>query len=159
MMNWSEHAPWLAVFRAYLLWSALLHLVWEVLQLPLYTIWTTAGLGELTYAILHCTTGDVMIAASTLGAVLLAFQAWNWPRSKRRQIWLASLLLGVGYTVFSEWLNVELRESWAYSDAMPIVPILGTGLSPLLQWLVVPTVGQWIAMGSPPWRSSSSATA
>jgi hypothetical protein len=48
------------------------------------------------------------------------------------------MLLGLVYTVFSEWLNVSVRGSWAYASAMPVVPILGTGLSPVLQWLVVP---------------------
>jgi hypothetical protein len=39
-----------------------------------------------------------------------------------------------------EWLNIVVRASWAYSDRMPVVPVIGTGLSPLLQWVVVPTV-------------------
>jgi hypothetical protein len=32
---------WLQALRAYLASSLSLHLVWEVAQLPLYTIWTT----------------------------------------------------------------------------------------------------------------------
>jgi hypothetical protein len=33
-----------------------------------------------------------------------------------------------------------VRASWAYSDWMPVIPIAGLsiGLSPLLQWIVVP---------------------
>jgi len=27
---------------------------------------------------------------------------------------------------------------WTYSDLMPLVPPFGTGLLPLLQWIVVP---------------------
>jgi hypothetical protein len=55
--------------------------------------------------------------------------------------WLA-LSVGVGgaaYTVFSEWLNVEVLRTWSYTALMPRVPLLGTGLSPLVQWVVVPT--------------------
>ncbi len=53
---------------------------------------------------------------------------------------VAALTIGFGaaYTVFSEWLNVVVRQTWAYSDLMPVVPVIGTGLSPLLQWVVVP---------------------
>jgi hypothetical protein len=51
---------------------------------------------------------------------------------------LAAVLLGVGYTVFSEWLNVGIRQSWSYTEAMPVLPLFGTGLTPFLQWLVVP---------------------
>jgi len=43
-------------------------------------------------------------------------------------------------TILSEWLNVEIRRTWSYAAAMPVVPWLGTGLAPLLQWLVVPSL-------------------
>jgi len=32
---------------------------------------------------------------------------------------------------------------WAYSEAMPHLPVLGTGLLPLLQWLVIPPLVLW----------------
>jgi hypothetical protein len=48
-----------------------------------------------------------------------------------------AIVLGAGYTIFSEWLNVAVRRSWSYTAAMPVVPFLGTGLTPLLQWLIV----------------------
>jgi len=47
--------------------------------------------------------------------------------------------------VFSEWLNVEVRATWTYTDQMPVLPPLGTGLTPLLQWLIVPTL-TWALM-------------
>jgi hypothetical protein len=43
---------------------------------------------------------------------------------------LAAVLLGLGYTVFSEWLNARIRQSWSYTEAMPVIPPLGTGLPP-----------------------------
>ena len=49
-------------------------------------------------------------------------------------------MLGAAYTIFSERLNVQVRRSWAYTAAMPVLPGLGTGLAPLLQWLVVPSL-------------------
>ena len=45
-----------------------------------------------------------------------------------RAVWLVTLLLAIAYTVYSEWLNVNVRRSWAYSDLMPTVPIIGTGV-------------------------------
>jgi hypothetical protein len=53
---------------------------------------------------------------------------------------VAAMALGLGYTAFSEWLNIGVRRAWAYSDLMPVLPWLGTGLSPLAQWLVVPAL-------------------
>jgi hypothetical protein len=58
-------------------------------------------------------------------------------------------VFGIGYTVFSEWLNVVIRAAWAYSEWMPVIPLFGhkIGLSPLLQWIVVPAVAFKIVRG------------
>jgi hypothetical protein len=59
---------------------------------------------------------------------------------------------GLLYTGFSEWLNVEVRKAWSYADLMPIVRIAGfeLGVSPILQWLVVPTLAFGaVAIGNP----------
>ena len=56
-----------------------------------------------------------------------------------------TVVLGVLYTIFRGWLNLVVRESWAYSEYMPVVPLLKVGLTPLLQWIVIPLVGlRWI---------------
>lgn len=51
----------------------------------------------------------------------------------------------VGYTIFSEWLNIVVRKSWQYSELMPVVPFIDTDLSPLLQWIIIPNLGLWWA--------------
>ena len=51
---------------------------------------------------------------------------------------LTTVVLGIAYTIFSEWLNVPVWHTWSYSPAMPVLPWLGTGLAPTLQWLVGP---------------------
>ena len=45
---------------------------------------------------------------------------------------------GLIYTAYSEWVNVYQIGSWGYAPDMPLV--FGIGVSPLLQWLVVPLV-------------------
>lgn len=50
-----------------------------------------------------------------------------------------SLLIGVGFTIYSEWANT-LRGSSTYGPLMPVLPWLGIGLSPFLQWIVLPSV-------------------
>ena len=50
----------------------------------------------------------------------------------------------------SHSLNIVIRQSWAYSDLMPVVPVIDTGLSPLLQWIVVPLAGFWFARRTGP---------
>lgn len=117
---------------------AAMNLVWEFAQMPLYTIWTTGSAGEIVYAGLHCTAGDVLIgAAALLGALLLAGPA-RWPREGRGRVLVVAVSLGLAYTVFSEWLNIDVRGAWDYSERMPVIPLLGTGLTPFLQWLTLP---------------------
>jgi len=48
------------------------------------------------------------------------------------------IAISLAYTIFSESMNTVWRESWAYSAWMPVVPILGTGLSPFAQWILIP---------------------
>ncbi len=41
-------------------------LAWEVLHLPLYTIWAAGTLREQAFAAGHCTLGDLVIAAGAM---------------------------------------------------------------------------------------------
>ena len=145
---------WPSSLRRFLLASAALHLVWEIAQLPLYTIWSEP-VGRQAFAVLHCTIGDLMIAGLSLLAALAFVGTAEWPMTGLRSVWLLLLFLGAGYAVYSEWLNVNVRGSWAYSPLMPTLPLLGTGLTPLLQWLLVPTAALRIAVGHSPWRDQA----
>ncbi len=124
--------------------AAIGHLLWEVAQLPLYTVWWTGMPREIVVAVVHCSGGDVLISTATL--LIAAMLAWlcGWLLFEWRMA-VTAILLGVGYTIMSEWLNVAVWRSWSYSSAMPVLPWFGTGLSPLLQWLVVPAVAFAIA--------------
>ncbi len=148
-------SDWTSALRRYLVASFVFHLVWEVVQLPLYTIWS-APIAKQAFAVVHCSVGDVMIAGLGLLVVLAFAGMSDWPRSGSRQVWIFLLIIGVGYTLYSEWLNVSVRLSWAYAPLMPTLPFLGTGLSPLLQWLVVPTCVQRIVLGQWPWEPQAS---
>lgn len=117
----------IAVFATY-------NLVWETAQLPLYTIWWTGTLPAIAFAVIHCTAGDVLIGVTALLVSAI------FTRSSATATQLYFLPIAISYTVFSEWFNVHYLKTWAYTDLMPIIPPFGTGLSPLLQWIVVPTL-------------------
>ena len=55
----------------------------------------------------------------------------------------AFLAIGIGLTIGLEYLHTEITGRWAYGDEMPILPVFGTGLSPLMQWLLVPLLSLW----------------
>ena len=144
---------WLAFLWRYLAIIAVGNGLWETLQLPLYTIWREGTAREIALAVVHCTAGDVLIALGTLGLAWLIAGGRRWPPRRYRRIAGLTMLFGVAYTIFSEWLNVSVRQSWAYSNLMPVVPVIDTGLAPLLQWIAVPALGLWMVRsrtGSPP---------
>lgn len=119
------------------------NLAWETLQLPLYTLWRTGTRGEQAFAVIHCTGGDLLIASATLILALVMVGDRRWPAGRYWRVASTAILLGLGYTVFSEWLNVALRQTWAYSEHMPVLPLFSfnLGLSSLLQWIIVPGLG------------------
>lgn len=123
----------------------LANLVWEFAHLPLYTIWDTAPPARIVFAAAHCILGDVLIATMALVLALALAGAPSWPQAAYRRTTLLATAGGVAYTIFSEWLNIVVRQAWQYAPEMPVVPLLNVGLSPLLQWLVLPPLGLWFA--------------
>lgn len=101
-------------------------------------LWVEGTSGEIAFAVLHCTGGDALIAAAAPAAAILLTRSRYWPSQGWGSVKLVAPLIGLGYTVFSEWLNVDLRQSWTYAAAMPRPPPWGTGLAPFLQWLLLP---------------------
>lgn len=136
---------WLGTLRILLFISAAAHLAWEVIQLPLYTIWWTGTTTEIAFAVLHCTAGDLVIMTSSLVAALVVFgQGWPSSSTSFRNVMLATIVAGFAYTVYSEWVNVNVRGTWAYTAWMPRIPPFETGLVPLLQWIGVPGLAFFI---------------
>ena len=62
---------WLTGLRVYLGVVFAGSLAWEVLHLPLYSIWTAGTLREQAFAAGHRTLGDLVIAACALTLALL----------------------------------------------------------------------------------------
>ena len=133
----------------YLMTATAGNLIWEAGQLPLYTLWWSGTKGEILKALLHCTGGDALIAAAGLIFAAAVAQLTRWAFFGRRMIAFA-IMFGIAYTIVSEWLNVEIRRSWAYTPSMPVFPVLGTGLAPMLQWLIVPAIAFALASRSRP---------
>jgi hypothetical protein len=118
-----------------------LNLGWEILQLPLYTLWGESTFSAIGFAVVHCTVGDVLIASLSLTVALILVGSRNWPRVGYLTVAIVAGTLGIAYTVFSEWNNTVVTRAWSYSSLMPTV--WGIGLSPLAQWFIVPGFVFW----------------
>jgi hypothetical protein len=123
------------------LWSALafvLNLAWEIAQVRLYTIWAEADRLSVAWALLHCSLGDVAIALAMFALAGMVLRRVEWPASRP---WTGGVIVVLGamaFTAWSEWYNVYRAGNWGYTASMPM--IFGIGLSPLLQWLIIPPV-------------------
>ena len=140
-----RHPDWLAALRIYFSVIVIGNLVWETAHLPLYTLWNTGSTGGKIFAVVHCTGGDLLIAFGSIAIALISSGDRNWPARRFWPVAAVTLIFGIAYTTFSEWLNIVVRKSWAYSDLMPVIDAFGfhVGLSPLLQWIVIPALAFW----------------
>jgi hypothetical protein len=136
---------WLDGLTRYLVAAAIGHTAWELLHLPLYTAWQMETHLLTALFLLRCIAGDILIALSVFIAALIVLNQRRWPEGRFVATAALTILFGLAYTVFSEWVHVHVFETWAYTAPMPTLPILGTGLSPLAQWLVVPALCLWWA--------------
>lgn len=100
-----------------LVWGALafaLNLMWEIAQLPLYTIVETHSAAQIAYAVLHCTLGDVIIASGSFVLAGFLLHAPGWPSLRPWPGIAIAVVSGLLYTAYSEWNNVYVAGTWAY---------------------------------------------
>lgn len=123
----------------------LLHFVWEMWQIPFYEDMLEASHWSAVIQCTRATFGDgvIAIAAYSVSAIVVRDAAWLYCRKFRT--WTLYLLIGLLATVLIEFLSTEVYDRWQYSDSMPIVPILNTGVTPLLQWAVLPPIYLWMS--------------
>ena len=122
--------------------SGVFHFAWEILQAPLFASLDGAshfaGVVECGWA----TLGDILIMISAfLVARALAGPEWNMSAFGRGVI--VFLAVGLIATIALEYLNTEILGRWTYGPDMPRLPFLGTGLAPLVQWVVIPLAVLW----------------
>lgn len=130
--------PWLK----WVMLSTCLNLGWEILHYPLYNISSAHAGGVPFGAILHCTAGDAIISAIIYLITSILLRSLRWPVTSPRRGVVVYVALSLAYTVFSEWKNTAVLGGWSYAPAMPV--FMGVGVSPLLQWIVVPIITVWL---------------
>lgn len=134
---WRSRPTWNTILGSYLPLVAFGHLAWEIAQLPLYTIWTDGTPREIAFAVAHCTAGDIVIAMVALAVALTATRSSQFLQWNLLFVGALTLAIGLAFTVVAERVNLALGH-WAYTAAMPRIPVLRVGLTPFTQWIVIP---------------------
>jgi hypothetical protein len=127
------------------LFALLLHFPWEMLQSPLWV-----GMANLAHAegVRVCTIaalGDVVIALAAFWSGSLAARSRLWLLDPPRAAFIAYMLAGLVLTIAYEFAATGPLVFWEYAPSQPRLPILGTGLAPVLQWLLLPPFTLWLA--------------
>ena len=122
--------------------AGMLHFVWEALHLQLYTSY--AALGNGWALVFFASAGDVLYTLLILALVTLIRGDPNWIQQPKANEYLATALLGGLVACMVEYKALAFHR-WAYAAAMPIVPLIGIGLSPLLQMILLTPTALYIA--------------
>jgi hypothetical protein len=127
--------------------ALLLNFPLEFLQVPLFEGMADARHWDAIKACTRASLGDVIIMLVAFWVVSAAAASRRWMAAPRRRHLLLLVATGLVVTVVIEWLALrgQWLGGWAYAAAMPIVPGLGVGLSPLVQWIVLPPLVVWFA--------------
>ena len=67
----------------------------------------------------------------------------SWLARAHRRVAALTIGFGAACTVFSEWLNVVVRQTWAYSDLMPVVLVIGTAFAAAAGGAVATSATGW----------------
>ena len=134
-----RHTTEKKMFRRFVITTILLaflfNVAWEILQMPLYK----GGVYEWQH-ILFC----VLASVADVVMVLLIYFGFAWiykdglwiKNLNTKRIILLMLIGGVG-AVLTEIRHLSIG-TWSYADAMPLIPVVNVGLSPVLQFMILP---------------------
>jgi hypothetical protein len=125
------------------IFAFLLNLPWELAQVPLFAGMPTAQHWTAVLACGRASLGDVVVALVAFWAVAFAVGSRAWVLMPTRGRIAGFVAIGVLITIVMERLATGPLGRWAYTDAMPVVPVLRVGLSPVVQWIVLPPLIVW----------------
>ena len=100
----------------------ILNLIWENLHSVFYDNYMGGKITE--FILLRASFWDAII-------IVLITLPFIFYYSLRKQNWLI-ILAGIVVSIFIEYWGLETGR-WAYNSFMPIIPILGVGLTPAIQ--------------------------
>ena len=142
--RWLRSLPSTPEFNV-IVFSFLLNLAWELWQVPLFRGLADQPHWEGVKACTQATFGDAGISLAAFWIVAFLARSRAWILQPDRRDIAVFLGIGIATTIVFEELATRVLQRWNYSDAMPRLPILGTGLLPLIQWLMIPPLVLWFA--------------
>lgn len=120
----------------------LLHLLWENAQAPLFAGYSSFG--QHLPICFFATIGDVIFTLLIYLGVGLLKNDFEWiARINKRDIFVLATI-GFFYAVGIEW-RALLFAKWNYAPAMPIIPWIKVGLTPIIQMTILLPLSFYLA--------------
>lgn len=115
-----------------------LNWIWEIGQIFAYSETAEKSVREMLF---FCTLAGAIDALTILGicgAAKMFFRLRDW------KFYLTTVLLGALCAVIFEKIAFTFGW-WNYSEQMPVVPFVGTGLLPFMQLTILAPLSIWLA--------------
>lgn len=118
-----------------IVFAFLLNIAWELIQIPLYKnpAYDTNHIAFCALASL----ADVLMVLLLYFGLSFIFKDPFWLQDFKLKRVLLLVLIGGAGAVLSEMRHLSLG-SWGYNDSMPIIPVVNVGISPVLQFMILP---------------------
>ncbi len=124
------------------IFAFLLNFLWEVQQMPFFEL-SDLSCWERTRNCTLATFGDVLIALTGFWTVAFFSKSRYWFRQSKWWQLSIFILVSLVITIIFEVLATGVLNRWEYANIMPRLPVLGTGLTPILQWIILPLIIVW----------------
>lgn len=125
------------------IFSFFLNFIWEMWQISFFLAVPSGPHWAGVVACTQATFGDAAISLAAYWSVAGFARSRRWILQPSLAQIGSFVMVGVVVTIVFETLATGFLERWNYSPLMPTLPILGTGLVPLLQWILLPPLTIW----------------
>jgi hypothetical protein len=125
------------------IFSFLLNFIWEMWQTPFFLAIPSGPHWAGVVACTQATFGDAAISLVAFWSVAAFVRSRRWILQPSLSQIGSFVMMGVVITIAFETLAAGFLGRWNYSPLMPTLPFFGTGLVPLLQWILLPPLTIW----------------
>lgn len=119
--------------------SFTLHLLWENLQAPLYAGFVSFP--QHFWICLKAAVGDMLFMLVIYATLAVVHRNPLWMNDQdaytHPATWILTPFVGILLAVSFELWAVHIDQRFAYAEAMPLIPVLRIGLTPVLQMMLI----------------------